>query len=383
MTWIHWFLIAFVVLQFEVSIEGTQTGSVVCNDNHTVTITIMNVIDIGEFSESDWRINDKEECEPTFSGQTVTYTNLPVGNCSSMSEERDNDILYVFKIRVLPTGSNPIQAVDHMFDASCVYVNNDTVTANFVPLITRGDNDTDSAFFTFTLNIFHDADFSTPLVNPVKLDQVLYFRALVVTSSAIPNLDLFILSCHSSKQNDPDSNDGKVLFIQNGCGNNTVSQDAGDTLSYACANDSKQENFTIQSFRYFQADAGESVYMHCEFKVCLGNTPNSDCECPSVDECNPNTRKRRSLLDSVVYRVTTGPYYSVRGEKETDDNDRFHETRRIDKKPYNLNLTIILAVSGVLISCIACLTAFLFIRKRQARFSVSEKNKACDKQVKT
>ena len=121
---------------------GTQTGSVVCNDNHTVTITIMNVIDIGEFSESDWRINDKEECEPTFSGQTVTYTNLPVGNCSSMSEERDNDILYVFKIRVLPTGSNPIQAVDHIFDASCVYVNNDTVTANFVPLITRGDNDT-------------------------------------------------------------------------------------------------------------------------------------------------------------------------------------------------------------------------------------------------
>lgn len=74
----------------------------------------------------------------------------------------------------------------------------------------------DSAFFTFTLNIFHDADFSTTLVNPVKLDQVLYFRALVVTSSAMPNLDLFILSCHSSKQNDPDSNDGKVLFIQNG-----------------------------------------------------------------------------------------------------------------------------------------------------------------------
>ena len=124
------------------SSTGTSTGSVVCNDNHTVTITIMNVIDIDEFNESDWRIDDKEECEPTFFEQTVTYTNLPVGNCSSKSEERDNDILYVFKIRVLPTGNDPIQAVDHMFDASCVYVNNDTVTASFIPLTQRGDNAT-------------------------------------------------------------------------------------------------------------------------------------------------------------------------------------------------------------------------------------------------
>ena len=121
---------------------ATPTGFVVCNDNHTVTITILNVIDIGEFNESDWRIDDKEECEPTFTGQTITYTNLPVGNCSSKSEERDNDILYVFKIRVLPTGSDPIQAVDHMFDASCVYVINDTVTASFIPLTQRGDNAT-------------------------------------------------------------------------------------------------------------------------------------------------------------------------------------------------------------------------------------------------
>lgn len=113
-----------------------------CNNNHTVTITITNVIDIAEFNESDWRIDDKEECEPTFSGQTVTYTNLLVGNCSSKSEERDNDILYVFKIRVLPTDSDPIQAVDHMFDASCAYVNDGTATANFIPLTERSDNAT-------------------------------------------------------------------------------------------------------------------------------------------------------------------------------------------------------------------------------------------------
>ena len=118
-------------------------------------------------------------------------------------------------------------------------------------------------------------------------------------------------------------NDFIYSFFQLSCGNNTVSQDAGDTLSYACANDSKQENFTIESFRYFQVDEGQSVFMHCEFKVCLENTPNSDCECPTIDECNPNARKRRSLSESVVYRVTTGPYYSMREEQGTDDNGMY------------------------------------------------------------
>jgi len=61
---------------------------------------------------------------------------------------------------------------------------------------------------------------------------------------------------------------------------------------------------------------------------------------------------------------------------------RIQETIREDNGPFYLNLTIILAVSGVVISCIACLVAFLFIRKRQARFSVSEKSKACEKHVK-
>ena len=103
-----------------------------------------------------------------------------------------------------------------------------------------------------------------------------------------------------------------------------MSEDAGDTLSYACVNDSKQENFTIRSFRYFQAAEGQPVYIHCEFKVCLADTLNSDCECPTVDECNPNARKRRSLSEPVVYRVTKGPYYSAREKrKETDGNGMY------------------------------------------------------------
>ena len=137
---------------------GTSTGSVVCNNNHTVTITIMNVTGIAKFNESDWRIDNKTECQPTFSGTTVTYTNLPVGTCASTSEEQANKITYVFQIRALPPGGGATQALDHMFDASCAYTNNNTVTDSFIPLTSRGGNA--SGTYHWQLNIIVSQDTS-------------------------------------------------------------------------------------------------------------------------------------------------------------------------------------------------------------------------------
>ena len=100
-----------------------------------------------------------------------------------------------------------------------------------------------------------------------------------------------------------------------------MSQDDGDTLVYNCTNDSIQESFSIRSFRYFGVNAGESVFVHCDLRVCLENTPNSECECPAVDECDPSARKRRSVSESVVYRISTGPFY-LKNEEEYDDDDK-------------------------------------------------------------
>ena len=43
------------------------------------------------------------------------------------------------KIRAVVPGSNPIQAFDHVINAVCGYVSNDTVTSSFLPLVNRGD----------------------------------------------------------------------------------------------------------------------------------------------------------------------------------------------------------------------------------------------------
>ena len=76
------------------------------------------------------------------------------------------------------------------------------------------------------------------------------------------------------------------------------------------------EKFSLKTFRYFGANEGDTVYIHCELRVCLANESNSACECPadpySCKGFTPPGRKRRSLADSVdesqIYNVVSGPY---------------------------------------------------------------------------
>ncbi|XP_078379874.1 fibroblast growth factor receptor 1-like isoform X2 [Oculina patagonica] len=140
----HWFLITLVFL-FKVYIEGTPTVSVVCNNNLTVTITIMDVTDLAEYNVGDWRIDNKQECEPTFSGQNVIYTNLPVSTCASKSKERTDksDILFLFKIRAVVPGNGPTQAMDYAFDASCAYASIYSLTVSYELITNHGGNNSD------------------------------------------------------------------------------------------------------------------------------------------------------------------------------------------------------------------------------------------------
>ena len=75
------------------------------------------------------------------------------------------------------------------------------------------------------------------------------------------------------------------------------------------------EKFSLKTYRYFGATAGDAVYIHCDLRVCLADEPNSTCECPADPAaCAPEQQnvKRRSIADSVeesqVYHVVSGPY---------------------------------------------------------------------------
>ena len=107
-----------------------------------------------------------------------------------------------------------------------------------------------------------------------------------------------------------------------------MSQDLDDTLMYNCTDDSIYETFKFRTFRYFGFPEGSKVYIHCELRVCLADQP-SLCECPTVDECDPASRKRRSIEDVVdetqVYRVTSGPFTFKSEEREPEVNEEEDE----------------------------------------------------------
>ena len=119
--------------------SGMSTSSIVCSVNHTVTITIANVTDINAFDESDWRIDGQAECEATFMNTTVTHTNCRWLIALQYPKIRTLLSNMLSKIRAVVPGSNPIHAFDHVINAVCGYVSNDTVTSSFIPLVNRGD----------------------------------------------------------------------------------------------------------------------------------------------------------------------------------------------------------------------------------------------------
>ena len=73
-----------------------------------------------------------------------------------------------------------------------------------------------NAFFTFTLDVYEDENFAIAASSPIALDQTLYLKALVVTQSDAPNLDLFPVSCWASSSDKETSYDNKVTLIENG-----------------------------------------------------------------------------------------------------------------------------------------------------------------------
>jgi len=337
------------------------------------------VDDVNEWNASEWRLQNNPACDPTLDvdGEMVNYENLTLPDCSFTSTQYPDHIKYILKIiatKPNPGGTQQLRAYDHLYYVSCEYDNQNRSMASFVPIVNRNDNDTGNAFFTFSLQAYPYANHTGVVPNPIELDQYLYFKVYVDTQSANPNLDLFIVKCFSSSSADPaNANANNFDLIVDGCGNNTVSQDLDDTLFHNCTDDSIKETFRFKTYRYFGFPESSKVYIHCELRVCLADQANSACECPSVDQCDPANRKRRSLEDVVdegqVYRVTSGPFIFESEDEEQQPEFNEEEGEADDQEgsqAFSTNLVVIVVVSGV-VAVAVCATIFFVVRSRNKR----------------
>lgn len=344
-------------------------GKVTCHNNLTVDITISNVTDLAEWTTTEWRIRNSASCQPTFhNNRTVTYDGLALPDCAFSSQQLSNGIKYIIKINAQksdPGDTGLLYVYDHLYYVSCEYDSQNKSVASFVPIKNSQDNDSSTAFFTFKLEAFYNSDFTGEVPNPVELGKILYFKATVDTQSDAPNLDLYPVRCWSSKSPEPDSLDGNITLIENGCGNKAVSEDISDSLSYTCKDDSVNETFSIRTFRYYDAEEDDPVYFHCDLRVCLADVDNSTCQCPTVADCSPDARKRRSLPDKVdetkLYHTSTGPFIFKNDEEEEEEEDGG------EPRSFPTNLAVTVTVSGVAALAIICATAYLIVRNCSKR----------------
>lgn len=121
-------------------------GSVTCHYNHTVDITINNVERLNDWNVSQWQLEGKPECEPTFQDMagTVTYTGLVLPDCAFDSEQHPESIKYILRINAItpnPGGTGQLRLYDQLYFVSCDYDNKNRSTASFVPIASRGTND--------------------------------------------------------------------------------------------------------------------------------------------------------------------------------------------------------------------------------------------------
>nr|XP_058962133.1 ZP domain-containing protein-like [Pocillopora verrucosa] len=333
--------------------KGQTTASVTCNPDHTVSITISDVDDAKFWNSAEWSTDPgNAACEPTIDGvtDTVTYTNLPLPDCTFQSNQKDEEVQYILKISAQKSSGDLLWSlVSFLEDGS----------------------------FTFSLMAYEDSGFSTLVNNPVDLDVNIFFMGKVETQSGAPNLDLYPVRCYSSESNDPYDTGANFTLIINGCGSDDVSQDLDDTLSYTCADNSVNEAFSLRTYRYFGADEGAEVYIHCDFRVCLADVPDTKCECPDdpntcvgdpVTDIAPVRRRRRSISDSVdesqLYHVVYGPFTFKQEELNKDEvapKDQ-KETRQPSQ-----TLPIVGAVCGVVAVAVICATVYLVIHYRSKR----------------
>lgn len=355
-------LLALLVYVLQ-SVTGqvNTVGSVICHANHTVSINISNVELLNTWNESQWAIKQKVECQPTFGDSEVIYTNLVLPDCALTAEQLSNSTKYIIELKAEAKAdgdTGQLRVYDHLYFVACDYDNQDRISTSFVPLKNRAANASGQGIFTFSFKVYLDDAHSIDVSNPVALDKTLYFKVMVETQSAVPNLDLFLEKCWSSRSNEAGSSDGKFKLIENGCGNSDKSDDA--TLSYNCTEDDKAETFAIQSYRYYGATEGDEVFIHCDLKVCLADQGNSACECPTASEC-PNSRKKRSIVDeSEVYHVSFGPFKFESDEQEEKGSDHLE-----GDQSFTTTVATIAVVSGIVAIAIVCVTTFLIMRNRK------------------
>ena len=114
-----------------------------------MSIVISNVDDVEFWDPPEWRTStNTAACQPTLDdgAETVTYEALYLPDCAYESNQKDEEVQYILKIRAEKVSGDSVtgqlRTYDHLYYVTCNYDNTDRASASFVPIKNREKNET-------------------------------------------------------------------------------------------------------------------------------------------------------------------------------------------------------------------------------------------------
>lgn len=322
-----------------VEVYGTPEGvEVTCNQND-IQVQINRSVHAG-LDPNDLHLIDKQ-CLPSSSNGSFINFNIALGTCGTLVVFSNDGVKSFYRNEIINNATNTTE-----FDIICSYIREPTQLG------------TDTGSFIFSMAIFTDENFTTPITSGSKiaLRTDLFFKIEVETTDE--DVDLHLRKCRATNSNDPDDLGG-YIFIEKGC------QTPNDSFvsGYNCNKTTTSQHFVLSVFRFAGSAPGESIFIHCDVVLCLISTIDSTCttECAA---CTSGMRKKRALEDhSRKYlaekHLVLGPYKIIDNPDEGNnggEDERGGQTERedpseaiTDSENFPFTMVIIICVSSLVV----------------------------------
>lgn len=218
-----------------VEVYGTPEGvEVTCNQND-IQVQINQSVHVG-LDPNDLHLIDNN-CLPSFSNQSFINFNITLGTCGTFVVFSNDGVKSFYRNEIINNSTNTTE-----FDIICSYIREPTQLG------------TDSGSFIFSMAIFTDESFTTPIIpsSPIPLRTDLFFKIDVETTDA--DMDLHLRKCWATN-NDLDDPDG-YIFIENGC----QKPDDPFVSGYNCNKTTISQHFVLSVFRFADSAPGDFVF---------------------------------------------------------------------------------------------------------------------------
>ncbi|XP_071953276.1 uncharacterized protein [Antedon mediterranea] len=246
-------------------------------------------------------------CKGSYNDNYVTFTFTPT-TCGTISQEKDDAIVYTNLIRSSNTGTDDIiRKKDVSIPVTCSFSKKSSISNEFLPVFDRisfGANG--KGDFNFHMNFYEDETFDSEKQEPViaRIGDMMYFALSVDISD-----EDVVLYTDNCKALPTDSTNDEYYVIQHGCMRDSTMQEFQSTTAH-------QRLYGIEAFMFI--NSGTKIVLECDLVLC--DERDGISRCPTSCEEAPARKRRSTEGDKIIKRSVARTVQLVSSDNTTKSN---------------------------------------------------------------